>query len=420
MRTLALGTGLIFSCFALACSDSSDPGGADVDAGDPVAEGPTFYEDVAPILFDNCATCHRDGGIAPFALTTYQEAKAVAPQLPFMVENRLMPPWNVDNSGDCNTFEDARWLSDDEIETVVAWAQGDRLKGDPANGPELPEPPPGLSQVDAVADMGVTYTPTNGLSDDYRCFLVDPGIEADTHLTAFEVVPGEPKIVHHMLLFAVKPADVQATKDLDAADPGPGYQCFGGAMVNSSLVAVWAPGVTVYEYPENTGLPIAAGSQMILQIHYHPVPDQELSDRTLVNLELAESVDKPALMTLVANPDLSLPPHQENVASGASLTLPDWLGPLNVWAAFPHMHTLGETLRVEITHDDETTCAIDVPNWRFEWQQGYNYTEPLLISGGDVIDITCTYDTTSREVTTTWGEGTEDEMCLSFFYITQY
>ncbi|HET6610472.1 MAG TPA: hypothetical protein VFG83_00710 [Kofleriaceae bacterium] len=418
MRTTFFATGLVLALFTVACTDytAEDP---QVDGGNEQAAGPTFYEDVAPLLYDNCVTCHRDGGIAPFSLVTYEDAKSAAPRIAYQVENRLMPPWNVDNSGDCNTFQDARWLEDDEIATIAAWADGDRAEGDPAAAPAVPEPAPGLSQIDAVAEMGESYTPGD-LTNDYRCFVVDPGIAADTFLTAFEVVPGEPKIVHHMLLFAVKAADVQAAVDLDAADPGPGYQCFGGPVAPSSLVAVWAPGVTVYDYPEGTGLPIAANSQMILQIHYHPVPGEGLADRTKVNLKLADTVDKPGVMTLVANTGLTLPPHQENVASGTTATLPDWVGPISVWAAFPHMHTLGQTLEVGITHDGRRQCAINVPNWRFEWQQGYNYTEPLLVSGGDEIDITCTYDTRSRETTTTWGEGTEDEMCLSFFYLTAY
>src|SRR5262245_4737502 len=143
---------------------------------DAAETGPRFYEDVAPILAQHCVSCHRDGGVAPFALVTYDDAVGAAPVMPAQVQSRQMPPWGADNSGSCNTSRDARWLSDAEIATIGEWATGARRMGDPAAAPPLPPRPPGLTRVDATAAMPVAYTADQTLKDDYRCFLVDPGI----------------------------------------------------------------------------------------------------------------------------------------------------------------------------------------------------------------------------------------------------
>jgi len=92
-----------------------------------------------------------------------------------------------------------------------------------------------------------------------------------------------------------------------------------------------------------------------------------------------------------------------------------------VWGVFPHMHTLGKTMRVELDHASRTECLIDVPRWDFNWQQGYFYDHaPLVAGGGDTVRINCNYDTTTRGTPTMWGEGTMDEMCLAFIYVSPY
>lgn len=398
------------------CGGSDDPPG-DPDSG-PGADI-TYYEDVAPILMQNCATCHRPEGIAPFSLLTLDDALEAAPALAPAVESRYMPPWTADNSGDCHTWEGARWLTDEEIQTIAAWARGDRAPGDPANAPSEPVQPPGLDRVDATLDMGVEYTPNEALSDDYRCFVVDYAPATEKFLTAFEVKPGEPEVVHHIVVFGLQNADAVAqAQNLDDAEAGPGYTCFGGAMVPASVIlGVWAPGVRVNEYPAGTGLAVPATGKAVIQIHYN-LRAGALPDRTSVDLKLEDDVNKRAFLALVANPGLSLPPGQDLVATSGTLNVP--LGTYQAWAVYPHMHTLGRTLRVELERPGQpSSCMLDIPRWDFEWQQFFNYADgPVTAVGGDTIRITCGYDTSQRNETVTWGEGTLDEMCLSFLYTT--
>src|SRR5262249_60243232 len=102
--------------------DEGGAGGAAGSAGSPPGEAPTYYKDIAPIVNAHCASCHVDGGIAPFSLLDYDSASAVAAMMKVKTQAREMPPWNPDNSGDCNTYSNARWLDDNDIATIAAWA----------------------------------------------------------------------------------------------------------------------------------------------------------------------------------------------------------------------------------------------------------------------------------------------------------
>ena len=380
-----------------------------------------FYEDVAPILAEHCVACHRPGGAAPFSLITLDQVLDSAGAIPFQVMSRKMPPYGADNSGSCNTFDNARWLSDGEIKTLTDWLASTRAPGNAADAPKVPDPPPPLPRVDATAQMPVAYTPSASMEDDYRCFIVDPGIATDRYLTGFEVRPGQPTEVHHILMYQLDSAASETTAaNLDAQSAGPGYTCFGGVGAGANLVGVWAPGMRVVSYPTGTGLPLKATRKIVLQIHYHP-HGTSIPDTTAVDLMTETTVPNPSLLYLMADTNLYLPPMQANASVGSEVQLPGFLGQYNVWGVFPHMHTLGRTLHLDLVHAGHDQCLIDVPRWDFNWQQGYFYKGvPLVAGGGDTLRINCTYDTTGRTAPVTWGEGTNDEMCLAFVYVSPY
>lgn len=413
MRTLPLA--IFMSSMLLAAGGcglySGDTAGPDAGAT------PTFYEDVAPIVYANCVDCHSDGGIAPFSLVSYDDAAKMASSMASAVESRYMPPWRADNSGECNTWQGARVLSDDDIATIVAWAKGGAPEGDPAAAPPVPHPsPPSLDHVDATLDTGVDYLPDQSLPDEYRCFITDPGIAHNSYLTAMQVKPGNPRIVHHIILYV--PTSAQAEQDaiaLDAADDGPGYRCFGGAGVPSTALGGWAPGVSVQRYPDGTGLLIPANRKIIVQIHYHPKPG--LTDRTTVDLQLADSVQTQVRMVPISDGNLSLPPHDHAITESKTVQVPSSAGTVTLWSVFPHMHELGTSLTVTAQHNGQSKCLVDVPDWDFDWQRFYNYVKPVTVAGGSSITITCRYDNTTDQ-TVTWGWGTEDEMCLAYFIVT--
>jgi mono/diheme cytochrome c family protein len=375
---------------------------------------PTFYKDVAPIVYNNCVSCHKAGGIAPFPLVDYKDALPTAGLMKSETASRNMPPFHINNHGDCNTYRDAQWLSDEEIATIAAWVDGGSLEGNPADAPPLPAEPPGLDKVSKTLDMGVKYTPDASLSDDYRCFLVDPGLAEDHYLTAYHVKPGEPKVVHHVVVFApITEADQQKAEELDAAEAGPGYTCFGGASVPAQIMVGWAPGVPATRYPEGTGLRVAAGRKLVLQVHYN-LSTGALPDQTKVDLELEKTVAKPASIHTVLDVNLSLTPGMEEVHAGATKNGPNT--DVMVHGVFPHMHTLGRKLSVNVMGG---ACLADVPDYDFNWQQFYMYKDPIAVPAGSKLSIACQYNTLGQVKTVTWGEGTGDEMCVALLYITK-
>jgi hypothetical protein len=330
-----------------------------------------------------------------------------------------MPPWNPDNSGDCNTYSNARWLDDVDIATIAAWADAGAPEGDVKDAPELPKPSAGLAKVDLTVDTGFDYTPDDSVQDEYRCFVVDPGLAEDRYVTGYEVVPGDPRVVHHAILFAMQSAEADAQAEAqDAADPKPGYLCYGGTGVAPSQWTLgFAPGAGAQMYPAGTGLLLGAGRKAVLQIHYN-LANGPHADRTTIKMTLEKQVDKVAKIVSVGTKDINLPPGEANATATGQLDVPAGTGG-TVWAVLPHMHTHGRTLHVDYTQGGNKTCLVDVPNWNFHWQGVAIYDKPLTANGGGTLSIECGYDTTKETMPIHNGEGTADEMCLNFLYVTQ-
>jgi len=378
---------------------------------------PKYYEDVAPLINRNCVGCHRDEGIAPFALTSYDAVRAHASEIASSTAAREMPPMPVDNSGACNTYSNARWLRDDEIALLGRWAKTGTLAGDPSQAPALPAAPASLRDPDETLDMGVSYTPDDSSGhDDYRCFVLPSPVDTLRYITGYEVFPGQPREVHHLIVYQpASTAQAAAAHALDDASSGDGYPCFGGAGVDASPVAMWAPGAGAIEMPTGTGVPLAAHRDLIVQIHYN-LDNGVLPDRTKIALAFAPTPPISAQYLSMADFDLRLPPGRANVESMANVGLSP--GRFKVFGAMPHMHTLGRTLRVDVQANGATQCLVDVDRWDFHWQNAWWYSTPLTIEEPKSLSIRCAFDTREKSEVVTWGESTSDEMCISFLYIT--
>lgn len=407
MRPFALLLAVSLPLAVLACAKSGDD---DDDGSTPALT--TYHEHVEAILQERCLACHVDGGVAPFSLEGYANANALQVSIQVAASTRLMPPWGVDNSGACRTWKDARWLSDAELATIDDWIADGAQQGDPAAAP-TPIPTPTSIRVDTVLTTGTNFTPV-GSPDEYRCFLVDPAIPADRYVTALQVTPGEPRVVHHMILYSLDTAQAEADAvALDDASPDrAGYPCFGGVGVSESRwIAGWAPGVRSSRYPTGTGVELIGGRQAVLQIHYNTLAGSLVDPSTKIELELETTVAKPALIALLSDNSINLPPGETDATAGVTYTMP---ANATLHGVFPHMHKRGRTMRVDVNG----TCAMDVPRWDFNWQQLYFYEQPIQLQSGDTIDVACHYDTTGDTAPITFGEGTDDEMCVLISYLT--
>src|SRR5687768_6824764 len=145
---------------------------------DPPVQNPpqaTWSKDIAPLFSRHCVSCHKTGGIAPFSLETHQSAELWADAALEAVRNRVMPPWLITDDGSCQTFEESRWLSDEEIDLIAAWVEGGTVRGDDIAAIELES---NDALTGDVLDLipSEPYVPhgdaANGYpEDDYRCFV---------------------------------------------------------------------------------------------------------------------------------------------------------------------------------------------------------------------------------------------------------
>ena len=407
-RLLGLST-LLVSTLWLGC-DSESPSITPESEEAAQKAVPTWYRDIKPIVAQRCEGCHTATGIGPFALSTYQDAQAHAAALADSVKARRMPPWLP--SPDCQKFSPERRLSQKEIDLFVAWSQAGAPQGNPADDKSLPPVRLSLESPSVMLDWGEAYTPSAAKQDDYHCFLIDPKLQKDQDLVAYEFAPDQRHEVHHALLYSATMADAKAKDD---AAPGLGWPCSGSSDVKSAeLVATWVPGETFAEYPTRTGIRIRAGSALIAQLHYN-TRHGVTPDRSRLKLRYSESpVPNRATIVPIANASFVINPYQKGataVASSGPLPVP-----LKIWGVFPHMHELGRSAKITANND----CLVEIPQWQFHWQQMYFYdSDGITVPKGSEVKYTCTWDNSTGR-TIRWGDGTEDEMCIAFFYTTLY
>jgi hypothetical protein len=361
-------------------------------------------------------------------LRTFEQVKAAGQLVAHMTRERIMPPFLADNSGDCATYEDANWLTDAEIETISRWVKTGMKEGDASASPVFEVNEDHIAEPSVLLTPPEAYTPNSIRDDDdYRCFVIDPELATDKYITEYEVITAHPELVHHVIVYNPTSEQAEAyARDLDAAEDGLGYTCFGGPLTEATVAAAWAPGRYRWKYPEGTGVPLRAGRAQIVQVHYH-VHGDAVADQSSVALKLVDSVDQELLPWFYANTDLSLPPGRD-VATARFETSPNiymngagtphYAEPMTVVGIGAHMHKLGVSERVELTKADgsATSCLIDVKRWDFDWQYAYFLENPVRLDPNDLLRMTCKFNTSGETKTTRWGEGTDEEMCLALMY----
>ncbi|MEH1126958.1 monooxygenase [Micromonospora sp. CPCC 206061] len=325
-------------------------------------------------------------------------------------------------------------------------------------------------------EMPQPYTPVapNGGTDEYRCFLVDPGLSAKAFLTGSQFLPQNADIVHHAIFFRISPAGVRQARQLDERTSGEGWQCFGDSGVDGdgAWVAHWAPGANEVLLGEGLGYEMPPGSQLVMQVHYNLLATAGKAgsaDQSSIRLRLADdSSAMTPLHTLLAPAPVELPctaqesgplcdrdaaikdvSHRfgEDVGSAAAelvrmcgngkpvpgttqhCDLPA-RDAATIYATAGHMHLLGRAIKIELNPDTAgASTLLDVPRYNFDDQAIRPLDRPVKIKKGDVIRVTCTHDAGLRKMLpqlqklppryAVWGDGTSDEMCLGLLIGTR-
>jgi hypothetical protein len=463
-----------------AAGSSNTTGGTNSSTGGSASnngDAPTWYQDIAPLVSEHCQSCHTDGGIAPFSLQTYAQAKMWSGAFEGVLPTGDMPPFLAAETADCKPrfgFKDDLRLSQAQIDLFMRWNAAGCPEGDPKTATPLPASPE-LELKDAEVSVTIPAPVTiDGTGDKFICFSLAPDMSplaatgaAATLLgdrvliNAAQVHAGNAAIVHHVLVYTDEAGQSAAL----AGDKGY-YDCFGGPKLDApSLILAWAPGATPVTAPEGVAMVVPSKGRLVMQVHYHPTGASQTDSATSLQLRGYGSGIPTYVSTLKlignarsqnasgmglqpgpddgAQPEFRIPAGAQNHTETMLFQMPASTPEYRLWSLGTHMHYVGTDMHISLTRAAAGTepadeCLLDTPKWDFNWQRGYRYDVPIdqapTLKAGDVLNLRCTYDNTMqnsfvsealfqqgltepRDVVL--GEETLDEMCLGVFGIAQ-
>jgi len=374
----------------------------------------TYTEDIAPLLYTHCVSCHRQGGAAHFALENFNQTRALGRAIAFVTQQRMMPPWPADPH--YTRFTGERLLTDDEINRISQWVDNGMPEGPKAALPEIPEY--SFSPILGKPDLILPVTPIKieaNSGDHFYLVKVPFELSKVTHVSAIEFVAGKHNAVHHV------------NGDLISYEPGKKRNPFEGElmtdMVEDSTIRIafekmklpnddgsypllqksvvnYLPGVFGIKYPKGIGgyhLP-EKGAFLFNDMHYGR-QDSTLIDSSYLYIYFEDGkVKRPVqefqLGTLGVSPvepDLKIEPNTiKNVFS--RYTVPRDISVLTI---NPHMHLLGKSFKAyALSPGGDTIRLISIPRWDFKWQYFYTFKKPVKIPAGYTIVAEGVYDNT--------------------------
>ena len=408
---------------------------------------PTFSKDVAPILYKNCANCHRAGEIGPMPLLSYKDARPYARAISTRVENGTMPPWHADDPSRTRFLND-RSLSSAEKDVLVRWARGGAPEGNPKDLPAPPQFADGwmMGKPEAVFTMQEDYPiPASGTLD-YKFFEIPTNLTEDKWLQAFEVRPGVRAVVHHVIAY-VRPGDAGQPEARPAAaqpgaprptppfSPGEGMRRPADApkpdrapIENDraakrnpgAWLAGYAPGHSLRVYEPGTAIKIPKGAIITVQMHY-TTNGTPTTDRTSIGLKFANEPPTAELVVVpLQNANFVLKAGTSETRVDAEMTVNT---DVTLWSALPHTHVRGKRWEVAAIYPDgRTELILNVPKYDFNWQTDYIFKTPLVLPKGTKLKTSAWYDNSTANKSNPdstkdvyWGDQTWEEMQFTAF-----
>lgn len=429
-------------------------GGENAEGDGGPDEAVTWHQHVAPIIIENCGSCHTDGGIGPFVIDDYDSAVSYSSLAIYAIDNDIMPPWGAQDTEECQPtrpFKGDTRLSDEEKQVIHDWIDQGHLEGDPATAAPLPAPPrQDIDNPDFDLPFPQAYT-VDGDQDDFQCFVIDPGNTEKLWITEIQLVPDNELVDHHGLLFI----DFDGSSEQLATDGR--FPCFTMPQLSGYLLSTWLPGSAPSIAPAGTGMPMPAGARIVVQMHYHPTGLGPEIDQSHVQLKTTDVAPQSEVAQVLlgnfgsqSGDGTGLQPGPNDngdprffIPAGATdhtetgifrMELPFGLPIYNIGT---HMHYVGTDMKIELQYQGGgSECLVQTPRWDFNWQRQYDYDVPIadlpVIRGGDELHMRCTYNNSlsnpfvaqalsenglTDPVDVYLGEETFDEMCLGLFGI---
>ncbi|MGK0373621.1 MAG: hypothetical protein ACJA2E_000088 [Arenicella sp.] len=358
----------------------------------------SYSDTIVPILKENCVACHVQGGIAPWAMSEYAMIKGFAPMMREVVRTKRMPPWHADP--DIGHWRNEVGMSDEDTQTLIAWIEAGAPRGE--GDDTLKQIPPldnqwTLGKPDLVVDIPAFEVPATGTVD-YQFPNVANPYDKDVWVVAAEVIPGDPKAVHHILAGS---SEKQPQGRL--------------SEIFENFIITYAPGNEASTMPPGTGVFVPKGGVYQFQIHYTPYGKKTV-DQSKIGLYFS---DKPPANfyreQVIVNFELAIPANAEQHEEKAYFLFDK---DADIHALFPHSHYRGVSSTFEVQYPDGTVETIlSVPNYDFNWQRTYQFTEPKRVPAGSKMVHRTIYNNSAKnrgnpapDEVVYWGLQSEQEM----------
>jgi hypothetical protein len=388
------------------------------------SDGPTFYKDVLPILQANCQTCHRPGEVAPMSLVTYEQARPWARAIKSAVVSRQMPPWFAE-PGYAHLANEKR-LSDRAIETITKWVDAGAPAGDAATGPAPIAFENGWNiKPDVIVEMPKPFmVPARGTVN-YKYIVVKAAFKEDMWVTAAEMRPGDPTVLHHGKVWVRPPGSTWMEK----AVPGEAYERESHADImgknaieeGNDILGKFNPGLGAQRFDiDGAAKFVPKGSDLVYELHY-TTSGKETPDISKLGLVLAKEAPKTRYF-FHAGPtalNLAIPPGDGKAQVVSEITFGE---NARLVYAQPHMHLRGKDfeLRVVAPGGGSVTTVLKGV-WNFEWQMGYQFAEPIALPKGAKLQLVTHFDNSTANrfnpdpaKKVVWGPQNWDEMSNCF------
>ncbi len=382
-----------------------------------VASVPDYAADIAPLLVDKCASCHRPGGIGPWAMNSHQMVQGFSPMIREVILTKRMPPWHADPQ--VNRFKHDMSLSIEQAQTLVRWIDAGAPRGsgeDPLLAVVEPDNAWELGEPDLIVDLPSFSVPATGTLD-YQILSVDNPLDHDVWVRAVQIVPSDRQVLHHAIAtFGLRDEPL----DIDLGTP------IGDALLQSQLMT-FVPGNEIYEYPEGTGILVPAGATFFSQMHYTTY-GRETVDQTRIGLYFADAPPEYTLQHYaILNVDIEIPPGASQDEERAYY---QFQKDAVIYSLFPHAHYRGRSASFSVIYPDgREELLLSVPHYDFNWQRYFQLEEPLYAPAGTRLIHSMVYDNSSNNLSNpdaaaqvSFGEQTWEEMLyggVSFRYASK-
>jgi hypothetical protein len=384
--------------------------------------GVSYTKDIAPMLAQNCARCHREGGVAPFAMNSYNVIKGFSPMIREVVLTKRMPPGQIDPH--IGSFRETFTLTPAQQQMLIHWIEAGSPQDagvDPLAELTWPKTKWAYGEPDLVIKVPKQTIPAQGVLDYIRVVVPIEGLDRDRYVRASQYVAGDRSVLHHTLNALIPPGK-----------PVDGRAFLGGGDPNEARITAYIPGAQPQEEPVNTGGLLKKGSSLALQLHY-TTNGKATTDESEIGLWFYPDDKVPQermsgqCACIFTRGWIPIPPYAADHEMQQTITIPK---DAYLYSMLPHMHFRGKRMRFYAEYPDgRKEELLNIANYNYNWQLDYQLTEPKLVPAGTKIRAIAAFDNSkqnkanpdpSRKVP--WGQQSWDEMffgSVTYKYVDQ-